>query len=123
VRIAVRVITAFVGVMMLAFGIWAVVDPRSFYDMIATYPPYNVHLLHDIGSFQAGIGVTLLYSLIRRDALMVALVGASAGSVLHAISHIMDRDLGGKTTDPILLTVLAFAILIATAMHASYRNR
>jgi hypothetical protein len=122
-RVVVRFITAFGAAFTLAFGIWALADPRSFYDQIATYPPYNTHLLHDIGAFQAGIGATLLFGLLRRDALGVVLAGTSVGAVLHAVAHIMDQDLGGKSTDPVLLSIFAAAILIATAIHFAQRQR
>ncbi len=121
-RTVVRVITAGVGVLVAGLGIWAFVDPLSFYEQIANFPPYNQHLFHDVGAFQIGIGATLLYALFRRDALQVALVGASIGSVMHAISHVMDRDLGGKTTDPILLSALALLIVVAAAIHLSQRR-
>jgi hypothetical protein len=122
-RITSRVITAFVGVGMLALGIWALIDPRSFYEQIATYPPYNVHLFHDVGAFQTGIGATLLLALIRRDVLTVVLVGTSVGTVLHAVSHIVDRDLGGKSTDPFALSLIAVATLVATAIHVNLPKR
>jgi hypothetical protein len=122
-RPVVRVITAFVGVLMLGLGIWALVDPQSFYDQLATYPPYNKHLFHDVGAFQMGIGSTLLFALFRRDALQIALMGASVGAIAHAISHIIDRDLGGRSTDPILLSLLALLVVFATAMHLSQRQR
>lgn len=109
--------------MMLAFGIWALADPRSFYDQLATYPPYNTHLFHDVGAFQAGIGSTLLLALFRRDALYVVLLGTSVGTVLHAVSHIVDRDLGGRSTDPLALSAIAVAVLVATAIYASQRQR
>ena len=122
-RIIARTITAIVGVLMLGLGVWAFVDPQAFYDTVATYPPYNVHFLHDIGSFQIGIGFTLLYALIRRDGLTVALVGTSVGAIMHAISHFIDKDAGGKTTDPYLLSGLALAIVIATVIHINIRQR
>jgi len=122
-RIVPRVITAVVGLFMLALGIWAMVDARSFYETIATYPPFNPHLFHDVGAFQAGIGFTLLYALLRRDALRVALWGASVGTALHALSHWIDRDLGGKSTDAPLLTALSAAVIIATAIYSSQRER
>jgi len=122
-RVVVRVIVAFVALFMIGFGIWALVDPHSFYVQIATYPPENTHLLHDVGAFQVGIGATLLFALFRRDALGVALAGASVGTVLHAVAHIMDRDLGGKSTDPLALSLIALATLVALAIHASQRQR
>lgn len=100
---------------MVALGIWAFLDPRAFYDAVATWPPFNKHFIHDLGAFQIGLGLTLLLALARADALFVALAGVGAGAVVHAAAHWIDRDLGGKASDPWLMTVLA-AILIAGAV-------
>jgi hypothetical protein len=45
-----------VGGFMLIFGVWSLLLPRSF-DAFIDFPPYNEHLLHDVGAFQIGIGV------------------------------------------------------------------
>lgn len=82
-------------------------------------PPYNEHFLHDVGAFQAGIGATLLLSAFARDALLLGLTGASVGTVLHAFSHVIDRDLGGRSTDPWLLSLLGLIILVAALLRAS----
>jgi hypothetical protein len=123
VRTAVRIVVAVVAVFFIVLGIWALLSPMSFYEQLATFPPYNKHLFHDVGAFQAGIGSTLLLALFRRDALQVALLGTSVGTVLHAISHIIDRDLGGKTSDPFLLSALALAVVVTTAVYMSQRQR
>jgi hypothetical protein len=123
VRTIVRVAVFVVAVFFIGLGIWALLSPQSFFDQLAHYPPYNKHLFHDVGAFQVGIGSTLLFALFRRDALQVALIGTSVGAVLHAISHIVDRDLGGKSTDPFLLSALAIVIVLATAAHMSQRPR
>ncbi|WP_436494002.1 hypothetical protein [Actinokineospora sp. HUAS TT18] len=103
----VKVITAIGAAVFLGIGIWAFAAPRSFYDVVATYPPYNLHLFHDAGAFQIGIGAALLAALLWKDALSVALAGATAGAAVHAVSHILDRDLGGRTSDPAFLSTLA----------------
>ena len=51
----------------VGFGLWAFVDPRSFYDALATFKPYNKHFLHDIGAFQIGIGAGLYAATRWRD--------------------------------------------------------
>ena len=123
-RTVIRVVTALVAVFFIGIGIWAMVDPQSFYDQLATYPPYNRHLFHDAGAFQIGIGTALATALFRsRDGMRVALYGASAGTVLHAFSHIIDRDLGGRASDPWLLSALALATLLVTAAHMAQRQR
>jgi hypothetical protein len=37
------------GLLLVATGLWAFAAPRSFFEVVATYPPFNEHLLHDIG--------------------------------------------------------------------------
>jgi hypothetical protein len=49
-----------VGLQFAVVGVWAMVDPRSFFDKLATFQPYNQHLLQDLGAFQVGLGVVLL---------------------------------------------------------------
>jgi hypothetical protein len=122
-RVIARIIAAFAGVLILALGIWAFVSPQTFFDQLANYPPYNKHLFHDVGAFQIGIGATLLFALLRRDALGVVLLGTSVGTGMHAISHIIDRDLGGRTSDPILLSLFSLLVIFAAVLHYSQRQR
>lgn len=121
-RVAVRIVTALIAVFFVSLGVWALTDPRSFYDQLAAYPPYNEHFLHDVGAFQIGIGSTLGLALFRRDALQVALLGTSIGTVMHAVSHFMDRDMG-RASDPILLSALALLTMIVTAVYLGMRRR
>jgi hypothetical protein len=82
-----------VGATTLAFGAWALAAPRSFAEFI-DFGPYNEHLLHDVGVFQIGIGVTVLLATAVEDALTVALAGFVAAGGLHAIVHLLDLRLG-----------------------------
>jgi hypothetical protein len=97
----------------IVFGIWAFVAPHSFFTQVAVFPPYNKHFLHDVGAFQIGIGVTLVLGLLGWDGLGAATGGAGLGGVFHAAAHIIDHDLGGRSTDPIGLGLLAVALLWA----------
>lgn len=103
---------------MIANGVWALVDPQSFYDQLATYPPYNRHLFHDIGAFSIGLGAAVLLAFAIRDALLLGLSTLAVGSALHAISHIIDRDLGGRTTDPWALSLLALVVIGVAILRA-----
>jgi hypothetical protein len=98
----------------LVFGVWAFVDPASFFDQIATFEPYNEHFLHDVGSFQIGLGAALVFALLRWNALAAALGGTAVGSVIHVVSHVMDSDKGGRDSDPVGLGILALATVVAT---------
>ena len=109
-------LTAIAALFFVAFGLWAFLDARSFFDEVATFEPYNEHFLHDIGAFQIGIGATLAVSLWRRaDAIFVALAGAGIGSAFHAVAHLRDRDLGGKDSDIVVFGLVAVFLLAGAA--------
>jgi hypothetical protein len=107
-RIAAWILVAF----WLGVGVWAFLGPRSFYEEIATFEPYNRHFLHDVGAFSIGLGVVLLLALLRWSALGAALGGVAVAAVLHEVSHIVDTELGGRDSDLVLLGLLA---LVAVA--------
>lgn len=111
------------GLTLLGFGLWALADPRAFFDTVATWPPFNRHFIHDIGAFQVGLGLALLLALALGDALFVALAAAAAGQTLHALAHWIDRDLGGKPTDPWAMTALAALFLAGAVMRRRGRRR
>ncbi|HEV7886965.1 MAG TPA: hypothetical protein VGO92_05365 [Acidimicrobiales bacterium] len=105
-------LVAWVGVaFFFFFGLWAFFDPASFFDKVAIFPPYNAHFLHDAGAFQIGLGTSLLLGLLGWGGLGTALGGAGLGSVVHVIAHVIDRDQGGRATDPVGLGLLALALL------------
>ena len=91
------VIAVIGGATLLGFGLWAMIGPRSFFDQMATFDPYNQHLIQDIGAFLIGLGAVLILAALPdlRDGLIVALVGVGIGMVAHVISHAVGHDLGG----------------------------
>ena len=108
----IRIVAIGAGLVLAVVGGWAFVDPRSFYDLVATYPPYNEHFLRDIGAFNLGLAATLLLTLRWSDALLVVLAGNAVGAGFHAASHIIDADISGPR-DPLLTTLLAAILLFA----------
>lgn len=110
------------ALLFLVPGIWAFFWPMSFYDNIATFPPYNRHLFHDLGAFQLGVGAALLAALFWTDALFVALLGGAVGMVMHAISHFFDHGLGGRDSDAWVLSLLALVVLIGLVLRTPARN-
>jgi len=118
-----KYVVALLGLVMLVFGLWAFLAPQSFYTNVAGFGTYNVHLLHDIGAFQTGFGVALLAALVWNDALLVVLSGGAVGTVLHAIAHWIDRNLGAANTkkEPIELTLLA--VIVVAGLLIALRNR
>ncbi|MEO8510890.1 MAG: hypothetical protein ABI534_06560 [Chloroflexota bacterium] len=104
----------------LVFGLWPFLDPRSFFDQLAHFDPYNAHFLHDIGAFQVGIGTTLAMALWRRtDAIFAALAGAGVGAAFHVANHIRDAELGGNGGDTIGLAIIAAVLLLGAAWKGS----
>src|SRR5687767_6418396 len=92
------------GISLIATGLYAFLAPQSFFDTLATFPPYNEHFIHDIGAFQIGIGAMLVLVAIAADGLGAVLVGAATGQTAHLIAHVLDRDRGENqgTTIPLL---------------------
>lgn len=114
-----RIVAILAGIGFLAGGLWAFVDARSFFDAVATFEPFNEHFLHDIGAFQIGIATTLLLAATMRDALYVALAGATVGQIVHVAAHTIDREQGQNQNTMIpLLAVLAGLMLVATIVRA-----
>ena len=110
------ILTALGAADFLVFGSWSFLDPRSFFEQLAHFAPYNVHFLHDVGAFQVGIGATLAIALWRRtDAIFAALGGAGVGAAFHVAAHIRDHDLGGGVRDTMGLAVVAALPLIGAA--------
>ena len=123
-----RLVAAITVVAALGFlvpGMWAFLAPSSFYEWVALFPPYNRHFLHDVGAFQLGLGATLLLALRWRDARLVALVGSGMGGALHAVSHVLDRQLGGRQIDTPSLGLLAILLGLAALLrwHATREER
>lgn len=112
----IRAVTLVSAAFFIGFGLWALLAPQSFFDQLATFDPYNVHFVHDIGAFQVGLGAVLLLAAFpdRIDGLAAALLGAGTGGLLHTIAHLIDSDLGGTpATDVPTFGILAVALLAA----------
>lgn len=103
------------GAFFLAFGVWAMVGPESFFDQVAEFQPYNQHFVQDIGAFQIGLGAVLLLAALPAgaDALAVALVGVGVGSAAHVVSHLVGHELGGKPEVDIPLFAVLTVVLMA----------
>lgn len=104
------------GATFVAFGLWALLTPVSFFETVAHWPPYNPHLIRDSGAFQIGMGASLLLAPWRpSDALTAVLAGGGIAALLHLTSHIIDHPLGGRPlVDFPTLTILAVALIVAT---------
>jgi hypothetical protein len=114
----IRWVTILGGAAFLFFGLWAFAAPQSFFDSLATFEPYNPHLIRDIGGFQIGLGAVLLLVAFLPDPHGGALLGVGVGGAFHAVGHVLDRDLGGSPgTD-----IPTFALIAALLLWAGFRQ-
>lgn len=117
-------VAALGGVLLLASGLWAMLAPESFFDTVATFEPYNQHLIQDLGAFQIGLGAVLLLSVAPApsDALAVALIGVGVGMAAHTVSHVVGHDLGGNpAVDIPSQAVLAVLLLVAGLVRVRHQ--
>ncbi|GAA1770026.1 hypothetical protein [Luedemannella helvata] len=81
----------------LWWGGWALIAPRHFFDTFpgfgrhwtAGYPPYNQHLVSDLGAIFVTLGVLLAAAAILNDARVttVVLAGVLTFNALHLAFH------------------------------------
>ena len=107
----IRTGVAALGLVSVGAGLWALLAPHSFYDAAATFPPYNRHFIHDIGAFLIGLGGCLAAALVLVDALLVVLAGNALGHVAHVAAHVADRSIGGRSSDPYTVAVVAVVVV------------
>jgi PPOX class probable F420-dependent enzyme len=114
-RVYLATITALIGLLTAAIGVWCLVDPRSFAGFVGF--PAHEHFVHDVGAFQVGLGVTLLLALIWSDALATALAGYVLANTVHTVNHIVDLHLGGSAIQAWALGAASVALVIALVLR------
>lgn len=112
------------GITQLAVGAWAFVAPDSFYDVVATYPPYNDHFLKDIGSWNVALGLAAIHAA-RTPSWQKGMCGVLAVLyALHALSHAIDLDQGEPHSASVATLVSQIvAALIFAALYAKEARR
>jgi PPOX class probable F420-dependent enzyme len=111
-------VTLLAAAFSLIAGVWALFWPGSFAEAVRF--PEHTHFLHDVGAFQIGIGVTLALAVLWRDPVATVLTGFLVGNTIHAANHAVDLDLGGRDSDPWLLSLVS--VLIAVALVRRLRQ-
>jgi hypothetical protein len=100
-RLLTRLGLALLGLLHLWWGVAATAAPRWFFDHFpgfgagwtAGYPPYNAHLMTDVGAAFVTLGVLLLTAawLDDRRVTAVVLLGVFVFSALHLAFHLRDH--------------------------------
>ncbi|WP_211588528.1 hypothetical protein [Allorhizocola rhizosphaerae] len=121
------------GALHVSWGVPAVVAPRWFYENFpgagrrwtAAYPPYNEHLMSDVGAAFLTLGVLLLMAawMAERRVTMVALTGLLVFSTLHLVYHARERGLMSGPDLGASLVTLALGVIIPLAMLIALRDR
>ncbi len=110
-------------------GFWAALAPHAFYAgfpggghaWVATLPPYNEHLVRDVGDLYLGFTVLLVWAAVtlRRQLVYAALVAWLASALPHTIFHLGHLD-GYAPADAVAQTaVLALTVLLPIALLIS----
>ena len=113
------------AVATMVLGVWALLAPRSFYgdfpgggrSWISAVPPYNEHMVRDIGSLYLALALLLSAAavLLERRLVIVALAAYLVNVVPHFIFHVTHMDV--STGDQVGQTVsLALAVLLPLAL-------
>lgn len=113
---------AVLGVLHLSWGVAATAAPRWFFDTFpgfgerwtAAYPPYNEHLMIDLGATFVTLGVLLLAAsaLADRRVTAVVLLGVIIFSALHLLFHA--RSHGSLTGGSLALSLVFLALGVLT---------
>lgn len=122
------------GVLHLSWGVPATLAPRWFFDNFpglghawtAAYPPYNSHLVTDLGATFTTLGVLLLLAawLADRKVTAVVLCGVLVFSSLHLAFHLRDHgELAGVDLVASLAALVMGVVLPAALLVLDRRNR
>lgn len=111
-------------------GLVAAFAPRTFYDdfpyvghWVDRLPPYNEHLVTDVGALYVGFALVLAWAaaMLRRELVQAACWGWIVFSVLHFVFHM--RHLDGFGTGDAVQELVSLAVVIALPLIALWAIR
>jgi hypothetical protein len=111
-------------------GLVAAFAPRTFYDdfpylghWVDRLPPYNEHLVTDVGALYLGFALVLAWAAatLQRQLVLAACWGWILFSVLHLVFHA--RHLDGFGTGDAVQELVSLAIVIALPLIALWAAR
>lgn len=120
-----RIALAFVAVENAVVAIPAIVAPHAFYDdfpfgasWVSMLPPFNQHLISDVGGFYLAFTLLLAWAAITLRRELVVPLGAAwaPAAVIHFVYHVAHLD-GWDAADAIAQTV-SLALVIALPLIA-----
>ena len=114
-------------------GVWALVAPQSFYDdfpgggrsWVLAFPPYNEHLVQDVGALNLALAILLGFAAIvlERRLIQAVSVAALVYAVPHFAFHLAHLE-ELSTGDQVAQTVtLALAVVMPLALFVLVSRR
>jgi heme/copper-type cytochrome/quinol oxidase subunit 4 len=124
--VVVRAGLGILAVFQAIIGVWALFAPTSFYSSfplpghpwVSLLPPYNEHLVGDVGELSLALTVVLAAAAVIGQRLLsaVAVAAIAVYAVPHAIFHFLHLE-GFPTSDAIAQTIgIAFQLLVIAAV-------
>jgi hypothetical protein len=89
-RLAVTTLVLVAGLYHLALGVMMALAPRTFFEEIGAYPPYNEHYVRDVATLYLALGAVLVAATRRRAWQAPLLAFAVLQYGLHLVNHLVD---------------------------------
>ena len=117
---------AALGAVSLLTALLMAVDPAGFLDEVGGFGAVNEHLVRDVATWSATLGVTLVAAARIPSWRVPILAFAVLQGVLHAVNHMADADLAdpgwkGWGTVAVLAAVTALTAWLLVAAHREDR--
>ena len=114
-------------------GVWALLAPQSYYDdfpgggrsWVLAFPPYNEHLVRDVGGLTHSLAVLLVFAaiILERRLIQAVSVAAMVYAVPHFafhVAHLEEWSTGDQVAGTVAL-VLFMAIPLVLLLLATVR--
>ncbi len=120
-RLVLRLGFGFLALSQGVVGVWALLGPDSFFRQfpgtgvgwVALLPPYNEHLVRDVGALSLAVTVLLVYAAVRPEprTARLAVLAFAVYAVPHTIFHALHLE-GFPTADAVM-QMTGFALQLA----------
>ncbi|MFC4945628.1 hypothetical protein [Pseudonocardia sp. GCM10023141] len=131
-RTTIRVLLGLLGAIESLVGVWALFWPRGFYDafplpghpFVSLLPPFNEHLVGDVGGLSLGLAILLVAGAVRADRWTVRVAGLAGLVVLlpHTIFHAGHLE-HFPPVDAVIQTVSTVAQIVALVVVLALSGR
>ncbi len=108
------------GAFMLLQGVWMVVSPGTFFDVLGPFGERNDHYLRDAATWALALGTLAFVAASRPSWRLPVLALAAVQSGLHAVNHVVDAgdaDPGWVGVFDAVSLALVTALLVLLIRH------